>query len=163
MNEKEEVAFDAISIETYVVLTKKYLYCIDIDSLEWLFDPIPFENISTMQLSINNGNICVFKRRQPPKSKRACPFVILENDRMEEMIRFVKRVYQGDINLEYKDIFYFKNDQQDEKAFNLIQLTVTVATDVEVRFIDAMVHGLLEKMSIGWRSFFSSQSKVTWT
>ena len=54
MNEREERSYDALNLETYIILTPRYLYCVDLDTLEWLFDPILIENISTMQLSINN-------------------------------------------------------------------------------------------------------------
>lgn len=48
MNEQEEREYDALSIETYIILTQKYLYCVDLDNLEWLFDPISVEALVTM-------------------------------------------------------------------------------------------------------------------
>ena len=67
---------------------------------------------------------------------------------------------------EYQDLFYFKNDADEEKAFNLVQMTVFRPTHVDIRFIDTAMHGYLERMTAnyGWRSLFSSGggSKVTW-
>lgn len=162
MSEKEEKDFDALNIETYLVMTARYIYCLDVDNLEWLFDPIPIENIATMQLSTNNQQVAVLKRRYAPKTSRACPFIIVENSRMEEMIRFVKRTYSGAISNEYKDTFNFKNDQGEERAFNMVTMSVFKPTDMDLRFADATMHGFLEKMTIGWRSFFSSSPKITW-
>lgn len=63
MNEDEEKDYDALNLETYLVLTPRYLYCVDLDSLEWLFDPIPIANLVAMQLSLNNQDLAIFKRR----------------------------------------------------------------------------------------------------
>lgn len=63
MNLAEETEYDAVSTETYLILTKRNLYCVDLDTLEWLFDPIPVENIGAIQLSLNNSMIAIFKRR----------------------------------------------------------------------------------------------------
>lgn len=48
MNEKEEKDYDALNLETYIILTERFIYCIDIENLEWLFDPIPISNIATV-------------------------------------------------------------------------------------------------------------------
>ena len=63
MNEEEQSDYDAVSVETYMILTPGYLYLVDLDSLEWLYDPVPIKNLSTMQLSINNNEVALFKRR----------------------------------------------------------------------------------------------------
>ncbi len=34
---------------------------------------------------------------------------------------------------------------------------------MDLKFVDAPVHGFLERMQLGWRGFFSSKAKVTWT
>ena len=83
MSEKEEKEYDALNLETYVILTERYIYCVDLDNLEWLFDPISITNIATVQLSVKNADVCVFKRRGKAKTARACPFMIIENKRME--------------------------------------------------------------------------------
>ncbi len=33
---------------------------------------------------------------------------------------------------------------------------------MDTKFVDATIHGFLEKMTTGWRGFFSSSAKVTW-
>lgn len=51
-----------MQIETYVVLTPRFVYCVDLENLEWLFDPVPIERIATMQLSLNNKDVAILKR-----------------------------------------------------------------------------------------------------
>jgi hypothetical protein len=48
MSLKEEKDYDALNLETYLLLTERYIYCVDLDCLEWLFDPIPITNIATL-------------------------------------------------------------------------------------------------------------------
>ena len=88
--------------------------------------------------------------------------MIIDSKHLEEMIRFVKRTFSGSLFTEYHDIFYFKNDAGQEKALNIPQMTVFQPSDLDIRFVDAQCHGYLEKMTVGWRSFFSSTTKITW-
>lgn len=162
MNEKEEKEYDALNLETYIILTERYIYCVDLDNLEWLFDPIPISNIATVQLSVKNAEVCVFKRRVKAKTARACPFVILENKRMEHLIRFVKRTCSGLVTTEYKDVFHYTSDSGENKAFNLQSMSVFKPTDMDIRFGDANMHGWLEKMTMGWRALFSKNAKLQW-
>ncbi len=62
MNAQEEEDYDAIEVETYVVLTQRFFYCVDLENLEWLFDPVPVEKIASMQLSLSNTQVAIFKR-----------------------------------------------------------------------------------------------------
>jgi len=62
MNPGEEDEYDAVQIETYLVLTPRYLYCVDLENLEWLFDPVPFEKLGSILLSLNNKEVAIFKR-----------------------------------------------------------------------------------------------------
>jgi hypothetical protein len=41
MSEKEERDYDALNIEIYLIVSERYIYMVDIDSLEWIFDHIP--------------------------------------------------------------------------------------------------------------------------
>lgn len=41
-------------------------------------------------------------------------------------------------------------------------MAVFKPNDMDRRFADATMHGFLEKMTLGWRSFFSSSAKVQW-
>ena len=40
--------------------------------------------------------------------KGVSQFVIIENKRMEEMVRFVTRAYESRMNVEYQDQYYYK-------------------------------------------------------
>ena len=164
MSLKEERDYDALNLETYLLMTPRYLYCVNLDSLEWLFDPIPVENIATLQLSLKNAEVGVFKRRVQAKTARACPFVIIENKRMQDLVRFVKRQYIGQtqITTEYKDLFHFTSEEGTNKAFSLLSMSVFRPTDMDLRFGDAAMHGWLERLSFNWRSFFSRNAKLTW-
>lgn len=44
----------------------------------------------------------------------------------------------------------------------MVKMLITRPSELDAKFTDAQVHGFLEKMSTGWRSFFSSTPKVTW-
>ena len=82
---------------------------------------------------------------------------------MEEMIRFVKRTYDSQmLSIEYQDVFNFKSEEGEAKALNLIEMSLYRPTDMDLRFADSVAHGFLEKMSVSWRSYFSSNSKVAW-
>ena len=70
---------------------------------------------------------------------------------MEELIRFVTRTYERQISVEYLDHFHYKNEEGEEKAFDLTHMTVYAPTDMQVRFATSQMHGWLEKQSLGWR------------
>ena len=96
---------------------------------------------------------CIFKiKNQDARLKQ----VVLENERMEEMIRYVKRAFSSSIFIEFKDSLLFKNDLGLEKAFNLVQMIIFKPNDLDVRFKDAVIHGFLDKMTQSWRQKFTT-------
>jgi hypothetical protein len=40
-NVEEEKEYDAYNIEAYLIINSKTLYCIDLDSYTWAFNPVP--------------------------------------------------------------------------------------------------------------------------
>jgi len=91
---------------------------------------------------------CIFKiKNQDARLKQ----VVLENERMEEMIMYVKRAFSSSIFIEFKDSLLFKNELGLEKAFNLVQMIIFKPNDLDVRFKDAVIHGFLDKMTQSWR------------
>jgi hypothetical protein len=81
---------------------------------------------------------------------------------MEGLIKFVKRTYLGKVTTEYQEVFHFTSEEGENKAFNLQSMSVFKPTDMDIRFGDSIMHGWLDKMTMGWRTFFSNNAKLTW-
>jgi hypothetical protein len=79
---------------------------------------------------------------------------------MEQQVIFIKTNMGNKVTFEYKDQIYFKNEKNEEKAINLVQLTVFETNDLNARFVDADHHGYLEKIRRSWRSIFTGS--VEW-
>lgn len=75
---------------------------------------------------------------------------------MEQMIIFLKTAYAKQITFEYNDQYFYMTEKNEEKAFNLIQMQILDANDLDVRFADADHYGFLEKVAMNWRSRLSS-------
>jgi hypothetical protein len=61
MNEKEEKDYDALNVEIYLNNYWKIYLHGSILTLEWIFDPIPIENISDYSTFNKLEFICCFK------------------------------------------------------------------------------------------------------
>ena len=123
-NNEEEKEFDARNIEIYLVINSRYIYCINIEEYIWACEPVPITNINIMQLSLNNSYVCAFKQKVRLGQQPTIKSIIIENEHMEELIRFVKRSFSNKIFLEYKDTVVYKNDNNHERTFNLIQMII---------------------------------------
>lgn len=65
-NLEEEKEFDAMNVEAYLMITPRYLYCIDLDTYQWLVEPVPLSNLGYIQLSLTNTIGCIFKMKNAP-------------------------------------------------------------------------------------------------
>lgn len=81
---------------------------------------------------------------------------------MDLLVRFVKRIYGKLVTLEYKEVFHFASESGENKAFNMQSMSIFRPTDMDIRFGDAVIHGWLEKMTMGWRALFSKNAKLQW-
>jgi hypothetical protein len=79
------------------------------------------------------------------------PYIIIENENLEEMIRYFKRVFFCKVFFEYKDSLTYKNLNGKDRTFNLVQMIIFRQKDLETRFKASDMHGFLLKMSLGWR------------
>ena len=68
--------------------------------------------------------MCAFKQKVRLGQQPTIKSIIIENEHMEELIRFVKRSFSNKIFLEYKDTVVYKNDNNHERTFNLIQMII---------------------------------------
>ena len=146
-NNEEEKEFDALNIETYLVINSKYLYCVNLEEYTWLFEPVPISSLNIMQLSLNNTYVCVSKQKVWIGQQPTIKSIIIENEHMEDLIRFVKRSFFNKIFFEYKDTLVYKNENNYERTFNLIQMIIFRQKVLESQFRDALLQGFLEKMS----------------
>ena len=73
---------DAIVIEAYLILTKKYLYVFDLSKDEYpsfFTKPIKTEEIQSIQMTLNNTVAAAFK----VKNRADVKFVVFEDDNLE--------------------------------------------------------------------------------
>jgi hypothetical protein len=107
LNYKNNVSYfntakpEIVIVETYLVLTKRYLYLFDLSQEEYpliIEPPIKIEELAGLQLSLNNTLAGVFKT----KPIRATPkHIIVEDDTMEDLVTFIKAAFGTKIPLEY--------------------------------------------------------------
>ena len=149
--------------DAYLVLTKNYLYCFDVadeDLYRFLLEPILVTNIASIQLSLNNKYVGVFKFTSKSLLKddhEEQQPVIFENVNMDQLIIFVKTVFTAQkITFEYKDQLLYKNEQGEDKVFNLVQMKVFEKDDLKTIFADADMHGYLDKVQKTWRARITS-------
>jgi hypothetical protein len=112
-----------MNIEAYIMISPRYLYCIELETYSWVCEPVPITNLGFIQLSLTNpvGAILKLKKPQTPES---LPYLIIENENLEELIRYLKRVFFCKIFFEYKDSLTYKNLNGIERTFNLVQMII---------------------------------------
>ena len=131
------------------MINPRYLYCIELETYSWACEPLPITNLGFIQLSLTNPIGAILKMKT--SSQATLPFIILENENLEEMIRYFKRVFFCKVFFEYKDSLTYKNLNGKERTFNLVQMIIFREKDLETRFKNTELHGFMFKMSLGWR------------
>lgn len=144
-------------LESYLILTKKYLYVFDLSNEDYPLinnPPVKIDEIASLQLSMNNTLAAAFKIK--PNLRTDVDHIIIEDDTMEDFVTFLKATFGTKIPVEYKDQLYFKNTEGKDLAFNLIDMRFFDPKDLKARFGKPQFYGFLDKISCNWRSKVSS-------